>query len=734
MRADLILFLCLLLGLGGCATNPSLPSTLVSPTPLISSLQQTATATVYFDPTRTPLAFYTPTPLADDPEVAQLLANLNGDCRTLCILQTLEYLRAHPVSPYHAQLSDGALNGVWNESPMDWFAEQLLHEKLIEPLNREARVPSEFLEWLNRDDHGEWFETDLDGDNAPDYVVSIRWGREFYPGQMYGGLYWTHRVNKEFILTRISTQSRSEASSLRPQIYALRDLNGDTRADVAFIISECGNGCTSYLRIVTWGGAQWRILWSANSMGVDGGYVFSDLANGAIEITATEREGPTLGSGPVHDYTVHFLYRGNLFVPVALSSALPREEWDKSGKPIQFAQQLLYAHQFHDAVWVLESIAQDMQTKDTQTKPPFDDYRPYYWYHKGMTHLLDGDVPNAQRAWDQLRARFPNSKVSRDVEKNRVLVKQPDDIWKFCNALRAQNADWTPPPPSVYGANSHTMLLYSWQAECAVRLLLPLQTFSNDPLDQQLLELGLQWHLLSDEFDLNRDGVRDSIGVIETDQRKESWVFLSDGGSYHALYATQSYPHGALDLDSMRDDYDWRSNAIVVTDLDQDKFPEIVLEDRVYFLLWRWNGERFERMISDFSAQFDRRMPFTVTTTADGTRELVTELESKDGALQGKSVYRLENGELKSLAFLEYNPQVLSDALAELFWHQRPHAALDALAQFAPNPDEEAMLAYLRALAYEYANEQERARAEFFALIQKYPDGGWASLAQAHAR
>ncbi|MBI4671474.1 MAG: VCBS repeat-containing protein [Chloroflexi bacterium] len=370
MRVRLILVW--LVWLVSCTTNQVSPLAVtgIPPTP---------------DTTRTPAAFYTPTPLASDPLVAALLANLSGDCRTLCALQTLEYLHAHPQSPYRAELADGLLNASWNEMPMDWFAEMWLNEKLIAPLDQDARAPTEFLAWLERDDHGEWLETDLDDDGAADYLVTLRWGAQFYPGQMNGGLYWVHRTGEKFSLTRIPTRTPRETNSLRPWLRAVRDLNGDGRTDVAFVVSECGNGCLDFLRIVTWDDGRWRNLWSANDWAVDGGYAFDALPDRTTEILATEREGPTVGSGPIHDYTVHFRYVGSAFVPVALSSALPREAWDKYGKPIQLAQRLLYARQVRDALWVLDSIADDLQPA-----PRAVDVRPYFWHHKAMAHLLAG--------------------------------------------------------------------------------------------------------------------------------------------------------------------------------------------------------------------------------------------------------------------------------------------------------------------------------------------------------
>ncbi|MBI4671475.1 MAG: hypothetical protein HY741_07395 [Chloroflexi bacterium] len=342
-------------------------------------------------------------------------------------------------------------------------------------------------------------------------------------------------------------------------------------------------------------------------------------------------------------------------------------------------------------------------------------------------------MARAQNAWDELRARFPDAVVSRAVEKQRALVHAPQDVWKFCNALRAERANWKPETFSWFFANETGKRVLDWRGECETRLLLPLQRLTRDALDTQLKTLGLQWQVLSDEFDLNRDGVRDPIRIIETEESQEAWTFLSDGAAFRPLYAAQPYPLDAIDLDAVTEHAEWRGDTLVVTDLDRDELPEIVYESQDLFWLWRWNGERFERVASDGTEQgLVRRVPFTLATAADGAREIVTELETPTGVLQRQVVYRLQNGELENRTLPQHNAQFLSDTLGELFWHQQPRRAVERLAQTASYPAEPPLPLYLRALAYEYDNQADRARAEFSALRQQFPDSAWALQAETH--
>ncbi len=108
----------------------------------------------------------------------------------------------------------------------------------------------------------------------------------------------------------------------------------------------------------------------------------------------------------------------------------------------------------------------------------------------------------------------------------------------------------------------------------------------------------------------------------------------------------------------------------------------------------------------------------------------------------GRLVYRLSGDELR-LVSAEPWPALapLAEAFEALFRRGQPEQALAALARYEPDlttPPADgyalawrtAMARYLAALALDYAGRGAEARALFAAIIQAYPDTGWATLAQ----
>jgi len=747
----LILIVSLLAALSGAcmptssvtpAPSPSVPARAGSPT-----LEPAATATHVLTATPTQVPSIIPTPMSVDSEGAALLIAdphqycprfaWYGDCIGPLGFKILDYLYQHPETPYRKGLTKRLLDlaGYSYPSvlPLEWLIEDWLDASVRRPFEVAGGLPPGFAEQWR--EWGQVFETDLDGNGDPDYLLTFRLGA-LVPGDQ-GRLYWLHREFGKYQLAQLATS--------QPTIKAVRDLNGDGRTDVAYSTSHCGaSTCFEYLHIFSWKDDAWRSIlipdgWSPQN----GGWVIQDRKDGTAELSATTRGTGSAGFGPFFRYNIHFLPIHGEFVPVMVSpEEMPQEIGEGGGDVIhlEWAQKLAYSHRFTESLEILTAVVEKRVGSN-----PWIDYTPYALFRLGMTHLFLRDVTTAQQVWGRLVATFPDHPVSRDVAQVRTIVQRPEDVWRVCSWLYQNHKTqiW-PPPEMTSGKAGNIPTSYgaplSWRDVCHPLLLMPLWTWTRqEPLEAQAARFDLSWQLLSADYDLNGDGLPDPIGVLNIRGARSPWAFLSDGDFYRPLFVAQPFPLGAIQLD----DYSTYSSAteyqeIRLTDLDGNHQPEILMISPYRFMLWEWVGHRF-RLPSVQSP--DSTGQFILETIPDGKGNIL--IQRFEPQVQGEQVtewvYRLKKGVLTRVSPpAVVTPSPFAGAMAALFRDAKPGQALAYLEHFEPTPSiaaiysatERAAVRYLRALALKYAGYETEAQTEFTAIEREFPDTGWALLAR----
>jgi len=150
------------------------------------------------------------------------------------------------------------------------------------------------------------------------------------------------------------------------------------------------------------------------------------------------------------------------------------------------------------------------------------------------------------------------------------------------------------------------------------------------------------------------------------------------------------------------------------------------------FALWEWEGHHFRRH-ADYFGDITFRVGVTqIETLAGGKQNLHVTLPATTKASATTRLFSLANGTLTRTPprSTDDAPRV-SAALDALFVKRDARSALEFVNAFEGNKP---ILLYVRALAYEYAGERERARSEFRALLEKFPDSEWSALAQTHSK
>jgi len=266
---------------------------------------------------------------------------------------------------------------------------------------------------------------------------------------------------------------------------------------------------------------------------------------------------------------------------------------------------------------------------------------------------------------------------------------------------------------------------------------------SQEPIQTQAQRLGLTWQLLSSEYDMNADSVPDPIGTLDN----APWVFLSDGISYHPLYAMQTLPvESYCMLSYCPDTIETRGEYhIYVTDLDQNSQPEILVTFQTGLVLMEWIGYRFQR----HGVSFGYMEPWTNETIPyeneiwqyQGIRvRLDGEVVVRDNTIHatfpgGEPTCGLRDGAITCTGTTPIGPSeqaVLSAILATLFRDREPQRALEALEGYTTDDVwRQGLAEYLRALTLEYVGEQAQAQAAFDGIIREFPGSGWAQLAES---
>ncbi len=489
--------------------------------------------------TPSPIGFHaspTPTPLAPDPLVAEMLG---ADQGSPAALRILEYVHENPQTPYRPRLLARVFEMANVDFPLDWLAKHWLDENLIAPLNQNGRVAETTIAEIKNFWRGDFLETDWDNDRVADYFVALRWAYSEMPYPPPSGMYWVHRQGPNFVWRSLPTALNEFTRHAAVKILAARDVNDDGRAEIIYQVSECGRVCDHRLRVLEFQETGYRDLFSLVDWQSNQEWTLSDFADGSVEIIGAELGYPSSGYGTFFPYRAHFRLSDGMFLPAALSPLVPREEWTANGSAMQLAQKLMYARKFQDAQFVLEAVR-------AQYDPSrLEDYRPYILFRIGFVKLLQNEVKGALETWDELAQQFPDHPTTRHVEFVRGtatkanLIQARDDVWAFCRELQQHHIAWSEWQDRWrIGSNRSETRVAQWYSDCDPTMLLPAWNFTqSEPLATQLIRLGLQFQVLSAAYDLNGDGITDPLGILYFADTRSPWVFLSKGDAYRPLFA-----------------------------------------------------------------------------------------------------------------------------------------------------------------------------------------------------
>ncbi len=528
-------------------------------TPLLSTVQPTleaaraATITPFFTQTRplsptgtrTPIRIlhptlpprtrtFTPTPLDIDPQILALL-DLKPDaycvkpfeqspsCFETAVVAILEYLDSHPNSPARAKLQDKAFDlahRLANDPTraLNWIVDDWVHKILPERI-RATSDPTTNVPYLWRD-RMNVVKTDMDQDGRADYFVALQY-TEGAAYRVAGALYWIRFESNHSNVQNLQNDISSKESRV-PRILAVRDLDLDGRMEIVYVTTDCGaSNCFEQIRVRAFEDGAFRDMPRVSFRAAqNGGWQIRDLPDGKAELIMDVRDGASLGSrGPYPPYELHFRSLRNEYVPLLTST-----QYELVGfSALQYSEQLMLEGRYADAIAYLEKVSIQKLEYSGETF----DYRPYALYRMGMLYLYLDDVQNAQRAWQELITHYPDLTISHDVSKFRTLAQTGDDAWRICKWLDQNAQNWTPAQDlSIYGRTYP--LYFGWGKMCdATQFLRATQWTSTQTIETQMQVRGMNWQTVSNEYDLNGDGVKDPLGIFSFQKLNVPWAMLS---------------------------------------------------------------------------------------------------------------------------------------------------------------------------------------------------------------
>jgi hypothetical protein len=605
----------LLLG-AACRTGPA-PAAADGVTPAASRTPgAAATPSPTPRPSRTPTPTATATLTAVERAAADLLAAAPGPCpentpyaQCVAPLGTaiLDFVQRHPETSFRFALAERliVLAGDTLYPDLEWLIAGAVDTAVRVPIEAQGRPTSALLaQWSA---HGRIVLTDLDDDGMDDYLVTVRFGRGTgNPYSSEGGLYWLRRENGRFRLSMLPTIRPYGNVPVEPALKAIRDLNGDGHTDVAYFSTECGaSTCFDYLQIMSWQDGGWRD-WLATNPWIpeNGGWSFTYPDQGPAELIALDGGPGIAGFGLILPYQLRFGVMHGEFVPVEVEpypDPNTLSPYDKGVASLQWAIKLSYSHRFTETLEVLNPIVTAGKSPDGA------DYAPYALFRIGMAHLFLRDTAAAKQAWDQLIAAYPDHPVAVDVAGLRPLLGGPEDVWPMCAWLRANRTKgwtglpdgWAPPEAEPWLLDNAHLIAFQWSDQCDPLLLVPWATWTRTtPLAEQAQARGQGWQLLSDDYDLNGDGLSDPLARLEFTGQPTLWAFLSDVAGYTPLNVMQPLPLGATGLE---EGYGWPMPhpgdhlTVQVVDLDHNGWPEIWIDGPNWSVRWEWIGWRFRQ-------------------------------------------------------------------------------------------------------------------------------------------
>jgi hypothetical protein len=605
-------------------------------------------------------------------------------------VRIMDYLMRYPDSPRREEL----LATLFRANPIffnDWFILTELDEFVRQPFNQATGMPDSFAEELQNQELIQIYVTDLDGNGTDDFIIATKHVFQW-------SIYWLYGKPGEYQLTALPTGD--EEILAYANVRMIEDLNNDGVSELVYVVNTSGaSDAFEEVYILSWKNEQFKNMIIGDNTTQNGGWLFTDIDEDGVYELVKRNGGPgSLGFCCALPFEVDYQLLGDEYIPV---QQRPGNSLGEGEKPDwQLAKMMQHTHHYTKAIEYLDLYLTDLQD---------DTYRyeviPYVYFQLGMAHLLMNEPVAAQDTWQSLVQNFPEHPLTLDVLEMQPMLQTRDDIWRACAWLRQNKREW-PLSEDKQHIFQREAYYNSWEDLCDPMFLLNQWEWTQTtPITTQLAARALNWHVLSEIFDLNDDGIPDPIGEIELGDSRQVWIFLTQSdGTYKPLYAEQPYPPEAIHIWNKwgyegywyLDDFD-----VTLMDNDQDGNPEIFYtrSDADYTLQTEWIGHRFEKV--------------------------------------GGEGIKLDNFIAPNFGDDKSFPNILKT----LFYDQNFETALDLLEDYNPAVDSsihqpshfywaEAGSHYLRGLAYSYLGETELAHQSLTTVIQNYPDTSWVDLAR----
>lgn len=774
---------------------------LITESPIESRFTQTLTSAQASSIATLPIP--TPTPPASSPDTEaesllkaapvdyfpQYTTNLEGIAPLE--IKILDYIYWHPDTSYRQALLERLVADpelpLWET--LSWLREDWLDETVRQAFDKASGIPAGFEEKWEK--WGEFFSTDLDGNDDPDYLLTLKLSHHCPEA---GRMYWLHRVDGTHQMNSLPVNVYDfDEEFVYPTIRAIEDLTGDEQPEVAYTVYTCGASTQELrLRVLSWQNNRLKDLLIGEWKTSNGEWIIHDEdKDGVAELIGNDYGSGILGFGPFLPYALLFKLHQGEYIPVEQLPLIDTNTWSRSEEADvlywEWAKYLLHKGRFTEAANTFTTLAQG------KIEFPWVDFRPYALFYSGVSQILSNNISAAQDSWEQLTTGFPDHPVSLDTVQLRQILKSKDDMWRACSWLQQNGRKWADPR---WAATDKAVAFTKWQVEtqqqtdydkwlgsqgsidyakeretlesifipdyylnhlhwgnlCHPVFLLSLQEWTQqETLEAQMTELGATWQTLSTEYDLNKDGTPDPLGFVKNGEQRYVWTFISQGAIYEPLFISQPYPPEAIDIwNNSYYVYDRAIGAdeeLSVTDFDKNGLPEVLSIAPYGFTLWEWIGHHFQ-LHSDQYHDDQRGGSLSgetsLITLPDGTTQVKALLNDSDTPNQfiEERIYQLKDGEL---GLISQTPspsptgnQLLAEALQNLFKEKNPQATLEVLKNYKPdnlnvNPSSawyEAAALYLKALALQYAGQTNEARSIYTTLTQNFADTGWSILAE----
>ena len=550
--------------------------------------------------------------------------------------------------------------------------------------------------------------TNVDGDETEDYLLNATISGEYTPlGQLRlmrwrdGGWTGEHLLSYD---------------------------NDGGHVNVSDASGRCGSACSGQLAGWTWRNGERQSLFPPWA---DHGSIRVQTEQGALVVSSSD---------------VRYRFDGEFLTPAELVVPTGRFS-DRIGSQLAYAHGLIVLGRFDEAIDQLEkAAAQSDGSFGFGHNDLIKDARPTALFRIGAIHLLNNDPAAARTAWERTAQTYPKS-LAAAVVLDLNLANFNGSMSQWCEIIAANQVLITDSFQRGY-LDQFPTNEFDWLPLCHPRLRLPLHQWTKiAPLADQFAALGLPWQPLSNDYDLNDDGINDPLGVVDWLGIYTPWAFLSTGDRYQPLYVMQPWS-SATPLTSLTDiDYLLRRpTAVRITDLDADGAPELSFDSGGYLYFTIWRGDRFW---ADHISLYQESQRFTATLSLapqpDGTSQFIVDLlPNADGVQPDPNhlEYRLRDGRLQQTVpaptdpISEYtyglNPAPLDEVYVALFGQNDPGQALRLLTTITP-PNQTRYTheqLVLQALALDYSGQSAEAQRLLQTIAEANPPSGWSLFAR----